>query len=126
MTELNELTIGEAKKGLSKKEFSAVELTESYIKKMEENRFLNAYVKETSEKALEQAKASQNKINSGNPIAIAEVVRDLYRKDNLAEQSYSERQIYEQALGRLANEYAVCHSISADEATKELIDVLAK
>ena len=73
-----------------------------------------------------RAQEYENKINSGNPIAIAEVVRDLYRKDNLAEQSYSERQIYEQALGRLANEYAVCHSISADEATKELIDVLAK
>ena len=73
-----------------------------------------------------RAQEYENKINSGNPIAIAEVVRDLYRKDNLAEQSYSERQIYEQALGRLANEYAVCHSISADEATKQLIEVLAK
>ena len=52
-----------------------------------------------------RAQEYENKINSGNPIAIAEVVRDL---------------------GRLANEYAVCHSISADEATKELIDVLAK
>ena len=73
-----------------------------------------------------RAQEYENKINSGNPIAIAEVVRDLYRKDNLAEQSYSERQIYEQALGRLANEYAVCHDISAEEATNQLVDVLAK
>ena len=73
-----------------------------------------------------RAQEYENKINSGNPIAIAEVVRDLYRHDNLAEQSYSERQIYEQALDRLANEYAVCHNISADEATQKLIEVLAK
>ena len=44
-----------------------------------------------------RAQEYENKINSGNPVAIAEVVRDLYRNENLAEQSYSERQIYEQA-----------------------------
>lgn len=73
-----------------------------------------------------RAQEYENKINSGNPVAIAEVVRDLYRNENLAEQSYSERQIYEQALGRLASEYAVCNNISSDEATKQLIEVLAK
>ena len=73
-----------------------------------------------------RAQEYENKINSGNPVAIAEVVRDLHRNENLAEQSYSERQIYEQALGRLANEYAVCHDISAEEATNQLVDVLAK
>ncbi len=73
-----------------------------------------------------RAQEYENKINSGNPVAIAEVVRDLYRNENLAEQSYSERQIYEQALGRLASEYAVCNNISTDEATKQLIEVLAK
>ena len=73
-----------------------------------------------------RAQEYENKINSGNPIAIAEVVRDLYRNENLAEQSYSERQIYEQALGRLASEYAVCNNISSDEATKQLIEILAK
>ncbi len=73
-----------------------------------------------------RAQEYENKINSGNPVAIAEVVRDLYRNENLAEQSYSERQIYEQALGRLASEYAVCNSISTDEATKQLVDILAK
>ena len=73
-----------------------------------------------------RAQEYENKINSGNPAAIAEVVRDLYRNENLAEQSYSERQIYEQALGRLASEYAVCNNISSDEATKQLIEILAK
>ena len=67
----------------------------------------------------------ENKINSGSPVAIAEVVRDLYRRENLSEQSYSERQIYEQALDRLANEYAICNNISAGDATKKLLDILA-
>ena len=68
----------------------------------------------------------ENKINSGNPVAIAEVIRDLHRNENLAEQSYSERQIYEQALDRLANEYAVCESITPANATQKLLDILAK
>lgn len=65
-----------------------------------------------------RAQEYENKINSGSPVAIAEVVRDLYRRENLSEQSYSERQIYEQALDRLANEYAICNNISAGDATK--------
>ncbi len=73
-----------------------------------------------------RAQEYENKINSGNPVAIAEVVRDLYRSENLAEQSYSERQIYEQALDRLANEVAVCDNISPEDATKKLISILAK
>lgn len=71
------------------------------------------------------AQEYENKINSGSPVAIAEVVRDLYRRENLSEQSYSERQIYEQALDRLANEYAICNNISAGDATKKLLDILA-
>lgn len=73
-----------------------------------------------------RAQEYENKINSGSPVAIAEVIRDLYRSENLAEQSYSERQIYEQALDRLANEYAVCENMSSVEATKKLLDILAK
>ena len=73
-----------------------------------------------------RAQEYENKINSGSPVAIAEVIRDLYRSENLAEQSYSERQIYEQALDRLANEYAVCENISAESATKKLLDILSK
>ncbi len=72
-----------------------------------------------------RAQEYENKINSGSPVAIAEVVRDLYRRENLSEQSYSERQIYEQALDRLANEYAICNNISAGDATKKLLDILS-
>jgi len=73
-----------------------------------------------------RAQEYENKINSGNPIAVAEVVRDLYRQENLAEQSYSERQIYEQAFERLASEVAVCDNISLEEANKKLLGLLAK
>ena len=73
-----------------------------------------------------RAQEYENKINSGSPIAIAEVVRDLHRNENLAEQSYSERQIYEHALDRLANEYAVFENISPSEATQKLLDLLSK
>lgn len=73
-----------------------------------------------------RAQEYENKINSGSPVAIAEVIRDLYRSENLAEQSYSERQIYEQALDRLANEYAVCENIAPAEATAKILNILAK
>ena len=73
-----------------------------------------------------RAQEYENKINSGNPVAVAEVVRDLYRSENLAEQSYSERQIYEQALDRLASEVAVCDNTSTEDATKKLLSILAK
>ncbi|MBR2299140.1 MAG: CarD family transcriptional regulator [Alphaproteobacteria bacterium] len=73
-----------------------------------------------------RAQEYENKINSGNPIAVAEVVRDLYRQENLAEQSYSERQIYEQAFDRLASEVAVCDNISIEDANKKLLNILAR
>lgn len=72
-----------------------------------------------------RAQEYENKINSGSPTAIAEVVRDLHRHENLSEQSYSERQIYEQALDRLASEYAICQNITAEAATQKLLDILA-
>lgn len=73
-----------------------------------------------------RAQEYENKINSGNPVAIAEVVRDLYRNENLAEQSYSERQIYEQALDRLASEVAVFDNTSIEAANKKLLEILAR
>ena len=73
-----------------------------------------------------RAQEYENKINSGSPVAIAEVIRDLHRNENLAEQSYSERQIYEQALDRLANEYAVFKNITPADAQKALLDILTK
>lgn len=72
-----------------------------------------------------RAQEYENKINSGNPVAVAEVIRDLHRNENLAEQSYSERQIYEHALERLASEVAVYDNISLEEANKKLIDTVS-
>ncbi|MBQ9271930.1 MAG: CarD family transcriptional regulator [Alphaproteobacteria bacterium] len=73
-----------------------------------------------------RAQEYENKINSGSPVAIAEVIRDLYRSENIAEQSYSERQIYEQALERLASEVSIYSNCSLDEANKKLNDILSK
>lgn len=73
-----------------------------------------------------RAQEYENKINSGNPVAIAEVIRDLYRSENLAEQSYSERQIYEQAVERLASEVSVYNNCSIEEANTKLNDILSK
>lgn len=58
------------------------------------------------------------KINSGDLISIAEVVRDLYRADNQPEQSYSERQLYEQALDRMAREITAVKKITDTEAVR--------
>ena len=58
------------------------------------------------------------KINSGDLISIAEVVRDLYRADNQPEQSYSERQLYEAALDRMAREIAAVNKMSETEAVR--------
>jgi CarD family transcriptional regulator len=66
------------------------------------------------------------KINSGDLIAIAEVVRDLYRADTQPEQSYSERQLYEAALDRLAREIAAVQKISDTEAVRVVEANLAK
>ncbi len=72
-----------------------------------------------------RAQEYENKINSGNPVAVAEVIRDLHRSENLAEQSYSERQIYEHALERLASEVAIFDNISLEDANKKLLDTIA-
>ena len=66
------------------------------------------------------------KINSGDLIQIAEVVRDLFRSENQPEQSYSERQLYEAALERMARELAVVKKISETEAVNEIEANLAK
>lgn len=65
MSKLTKMTIAEAREGLKKKEFSAVELTKAYIEQMENNRKLNAYVLETPEVALAQAKISDEKYAKG-------------------------------------------------------------
>ena len=64
------------------------------------------------------------KINSGDPISIAEVVRDLHRNAGQPDQSYSERQIYEAALERLVRELAAVEKIDRNAATQRLEEVL--
>ena len=66
------------------------------------------------------------KINSGDLISIAEVVRDLYRAENQPEQSYSERQLYEAALDRMAREIAAVNRMSETEAVRVVEINLAK
>lgn len=71
-----------------------------------------------------RAQEYEMKINSGDPVAIAEVLRDLKRSNDDTEQSYSERQIYQSALERLAREVAAVESITEIKATERLEDIL--
>ena len=71
-----------------------------------------------------RAQEYEQKINSGDLIAIAEVVRDLHRSDDQREQSYSERQLYEAALERLTREVAAVDNGDEAAATKRVDDVL--
>lgn len=73
-----------------------------------------------------RAQEYEAKINSGDPVSIAEVVRDLHRNAGQPDQSYSERQIYEAALDRLARELAAVERIDKDVATQKLNSVLQK
>jgi len=73
-----------------------------------------------------RAQEYEAKINSGDIVAIAEVVRDLYRSESQPEQSYSERQLYEAALDRLSREIAVVQHVTETEAVKEIESQLAK
>jgi CarD family transcriptional regulator len=71
-----------------------------------------------------RAQEYEAKINSGDPVSIAEVVRELHKGED-AEQSYSERQMYRAALERLAREVAAIERIDEDMATEKLQKVLA-
>ncbi|AWK87817.1 CarD family transcriptional regulator [Azospirillum thermophilum] len=73
-----------------------------------------------------RAQEYEAKINSGDPVSIAEVVRDLYRGADQSDQSYSERQIYQAALERLARELAAVEKIDEMKATERLELVLKK
>ena len=72
------------------------------------------------------AQEYEAKINSGDLISIAEVVRDLYRSESQPEQSYSERQLYEAALDRMAREIAVVEKLDERGAVQRITEVLAK
>lgn len=71
-----------------------------------------------------RAQEYEQKINSGNIVQIAEVVRDLHKNVDDPDRSYSERMIYESALERLAGEYAVVANLDAKAASSELITAL--
>ena len=71
-----------------------------------------------------RAQEYEQKINSGDLIAIAEVVRDLHRNDDQREQSYSERQLYEAALERLTREVAAVDNGDEISAAQKVYDVL--
>lgn len=71
-----------------------------------------------------RAQEYEMKINSGDPVAIAEVLRDLKREGDQGEQSYSERQIYQAALERLAREVAAIEKIDEKKAAEKLEAVL--
>ena len=73
-----------------------------------------------------RAQEYEAKINSGDLIMIAEVVRDLHRAEDQPEQSYSERQLYESALDRMVRELAAVENIEHDKAREMLSVSLAK
>jgi CarD family transcriptional regulator len=72
-----------------------------------------------------RAQEYEAKINSGDPVSIAEVVRDLHRNMDQPDRSYSERQLYEAALERLAREFAAVEKIETEAATERLEKLLA-
>ena len=71
-----------------------------------------------------RAQEYELKINSGDPVSIAEVLRDLKRSNDDNEQSYSERQIYQSALERLAREVAAVEKTSEEKATMRLEKIM--
>mgnify|MGYP006131065737 CR=1 FL=1 len=71
-----------------------------------------------------RAQEYEAKINSGDPILIAEVIRDLHRGEGQPEQSYSERQIYEAAMERLMRELAAVEGTEDEQATERLHSIL--
>ena len=71
-----------------------------------------------------RAQEYEAKINSGDPVSIAEVVRDLHRNADQPDQSYSERQIYQAALDRLVRELAAIDGIDEQSAHQRLHQVL--
>lgn len=73
-----------------------------------------------------RAQEYEAKINSGDLAYISEVVRDLYRSDDQPEQSYSERQLFEQAMDRMSREVSVVNKLTITEAEQLIIKHLAK
>lgn len=73
-----------------------------------------------------RAQEYESKINSGDIVSLAEVIRDLHKSNENAEQSYSERQLYEMAYERLAREISIAHDLDRDAANAKIKDFLSK
>ena len=97
---------------------------ENIVKKAMETLKGRARVKRTM--WSRRAQEYEAKINSGDLVSIAEVVRDLYRSETQPEQSYSERQLYEAALDRMAREIAAVDRLDERGATQKITEVLSK
>ena len=73
-----------------------------------------------------RAQEYDQKINSGDIKLLSEVVRDLFRKDDQTEQSYSERQMFQVAFERYTREFAISSSLKYEEATTKILEILNK
>ncbi len=73
-----------------------------------------------------RAQEYEAKIYSGDPIKISEVVRDLFRKNSQSEQSYSERQMFQVAIERLAREVAAVEKTDYFQSTEKIEQILNK
>ena len=92
MSALTSLTIAEAREGLRKKEFSAIELTEAYIAVIERARILNAYIVETPDKARDMARASDARLSKGEGGALEGIplgIKDLFATKGVHTQACS-------------------------------------
>jgi len=98
--------------------------TEDVVKKAMDTLKGRARIKRTM--WSRRAQEYEAKINSGDLIAIAEVVRDLYRSESQPEQSYSERQLFEAALDRMAREIAAVEKLDEQTAVQRITEVLAR
>jgi CarD family transcriptional regulator len=71
-----------------------------------------------------RAQEYETKINSGDIVSVAEVVRDLHKNVTDPERSYSERIIYESALNRLSGEFAAIENVSTETAVEKIINLI--
>lgn len=97
------------------------------ITKDEMQQALDVLVQKGKKRRLMWSKRAQEyetKINSGDPIALAEVIRDLYKEGGDTMQSFSERQIYQHAMERLAREVSIVDQIEESDAVKKLEMIL--
>lgn len=95
--------------------------------KKEMQNALEVLMQKNKKKKLRWSKRAQeyeSKINMGDPIALAEVIRDLYKSEGEAAQSFSERQIYQNAIERLAREISIVDEIEESDAIKKVEDIL--